>query len=110
MSLGERLRQLEQENKILQLDLRICLDELGNPARSTAAQARVCSHYPAHISSPYLPVESQSEDKTLHRQPSFKWVQYVNKPTRSPTRVNLEADIESPKVSPLAQEHDIATV
>ena len=107
---GERLRYLEQENRLLHSDLRVCLDELGSPARFAAAQARVRLYHTVTSQALTSHLQSHFEDKTLNRQPSFKWAQYVNKPARSPTKVNIEAEIESPKVSPLAQEHDMSTV
>ncbi|KAF8518988.1 hypothetical protein BU17DRAFT_48119 [Hysterangium stoloniferum] len=85
---AERLRQLEHYNQALQSDLRICLDELGAGVRSAAAHAR---------------------SKPLTRQPSYKWTDYSTTPIRSPTKAKIEAEIESPKVSPSVAEHDISS-
>ncbi|GJJ11081.1 hypothetical protein Clacol_005312 [Clathrus columnatus] len=104
---ADRLRQLEYENKLLQSDLRVCLDELGSNVKTTAAQARVRVRS-AHQMAGELTYFSQLplEEKPLNRQSSFKWASYVT-PARSPTRIAMESDIESPRVSPSAPEHDI---
>ncbi|TFK74933.1 hypothetical protein BDN72DRAFT_600023 [Pluteus cervinus] len=77
---GNRLRQLEEDNRNLNETLRTALDEL-NQLRSGPGK---------------------TDDNSLKRQPSFKWAQYV-KPAKSPTK----ADIESPHPSPQQLEHDI---
>ncbi|KIJ55679.1 hypothetical protein M422DRAFT_151475 [Sphaerobolus stellatus SS14] len=87
---AERLRQLEYDNRCLQSDLQTCLDELGNNVRHSAQQARV--------------------QKPATRPESFQWTppNFTSKAQRSPTRAAVESDIDSPKASPLAPEHDIS--
>ncbi|ESK97684.1 protein kinase regulator [Moniliophthora roreri MCA 2997] len=84
---AQRLRVLEEENKILNSTLQSFLDDY-NSLRSSLSSP------PQDASSP-----------PLRRQHSFKWAQYV-KPNKSPTKPISDSN-DSPHPSPQQLEHDI---
>ncbi|KAF9462929.1 hypothetical protein BDZ94DRAFT_1219040 [Collybia nuda] len=79
---GQRIRTLEEDNRNLNNTLQSFLEEF-NHNRSLLPRS--------------------DEHSPLHRQPSFKWAQYI-KPQKSPTKLDV---IESPHPSPQQLEHDI---
>ncbi|KZS94608.1 hypothetical protein SISNIDRAFT_453555 [Sistotremastrum niveocremeum HHB9708] len=85
---GDRLSQIEQDNRRLQERLQVCLEELGTLSRTTNRSA-------------------SDEERTLKKQPSMKWAP-ITKPTNSPTRpVPDGVASDSPHASPQQAEHEI---
>ncbi|KAK7031426.1 hypothetical protein R3P38DRAFT_2773966 [Favolaschia claudopus] len=82
---GTRLNQLEEENRHLNHQLQLFVDDF-NSFRSSVTRS-----------------DGDSSNPSLRRQPSFKWAQYV-KPAKSPTK----PDIDSPHPSPQQLEHDLS--
>ncbi|PPQ62864.1 hypothetical protein CVT24_006262 [Panaeolus cyanescens] len=82
---AQRLRSLEEDNRTLTSTLQSFLDEFSS------------SRNPQW--------KSDEAGPSLHRQPSFKWAQFV-KPQKSPTKPDT---IESPHPSPQRAEHDTST-
>ncbi|GLB41728.1 putative protein kinase regulator [Lyophyllum shimeji] len=82
----KRIHTLEEDNRILNASLQSIVDEFSSMRNSQSSQTR------------------SDESNSLHRQPSFKWAQFV-KPQGSPTK--LDNTFESPHPSPQRLEHDI---
>ncbi|KAG5647907.1 hypothetical protein DXG03_007831 [Asterophora parasitica] len=82
---AQRIHTLEEDNRNLNGSLQSLVDELTSIRNSLTR--------PDDVSSP------------LHRQPSFKWAQFV-KPQTSPTKPEHPM-VESPHPSPQQLEHDI---
>ncbi|KAG5639096.1 hypothetical protein H0H81_007040 [Sphagnurus paluster] len=80
---AQRIQNLEEDNRILNGSMQSLVEEVNN-IRSSLTRS--------------------DEHSPLHRQPSFKWAQFV-KPQTSPTK--LDHSLESPHPSPHALEHDI---
>ncbi|RDB23537.1 Protein STE50 [Hypsizygus marmoreus] len=78
-----RIQTLEDDNRNLNTSLHTLLEEF-NHIRTSLTRS--------------------DEPSPLHRQPSFKWAQFV-KPQTSPTK--LDHAVESPHPSPQQLEHDI---
>ncbi|KAG6817546.1 hypothetical protein H0H87_007514 [Tephrocybe sp. NHM501043] len=78
-----RIHTLEEDNRILNNNLKSLRDEFYTFRNS---------------------LQRNEEPSPLHRQPSFKWAQFV-KPQTSPTK--LDQTFESPHPSPQQLEHDI---
>ncbi|KAF8920801.1 hypothetical protein CPB85DRAFT_1548605 [Mucidula mucida] len=82
---AERLRILEEENRIINNTLQSFLDDYNSLRTSLGGSP-----------------QPQDDNATLRRQPSFKWAQYV-KPTKSPTK----PDLDTPQASPQQLEPDV---
>ncbi|KAF5373351.1 hypothetical protein D9615_007469 [Tricholomella constricta] len=80
---AQRMHTLEEENRNLNGSMQSLVEEINNIRNS---------------------LTRSDESSPLHRQPSFKWAQFV-KPQTSPTKP--EHAMESPHPSPQQLEHDI---
>ncbi|KIP10010.1 hypothetical protein PHLGIDRAFT_28697 [Phlebiopsis gigantea 11061_1 CR5-6] len=84
---GDRLRNLEEENRRLCDSMNSCLEDISN----------------LRTSQPTKIVEVESP---VNRAPSFKWASFV-KAGRSPTKAStVETIVETPQSSPQRAEHD----
>lgn len=105
-NLGDRLHQVEQDNRRLQERLQVCLEELGTLSRGTGRSASVLAFPYCRQSNPLIH-SSKDEERTLKKQPSMKWAP-ITKPTNSPTRpVPDGVASDSPHASPQQAEHEI---
>ncbi|KAF8557760.1 hypothetical protein OG21DRAFT_1406577 [Imleria badia] len=78
---AQRVSHLESDNRRLKETVELLLDEFNQVRNS-----------------------QRLDDQPLKRQPSFKWAQYVNPSSKSPTK----QEIDSPTPSPHQMEHDIS--
>ncbi|KAG6910228.1 hypothetical protein DXG01_012363 [Tephrocybe rancida] len=83
VSIAQRIHNLEEDNRTLNTSLQSLAEEFNTVRNS---------------------VSRNEESSPLHRQPSFKWAQFV-KPQISPTK--LDQSFESPHPSPQQLEHDV---
>jgi bZIP factor len=95
---AERLRTLEESNKNLSTALQSFIDEVSQLRSSMLQPVGTLSPN----NDPFLKNAFQSDERSLQRQPSFKW---DVKPQKSPTKAD---NPESPFSSPQRPEHDIS--
>ncbi|KAL5531741.1 hypothetical protein ACEPAG_4618 [Sanghuangporus baumii] len=85
---GDRLRAVEEENRLLNEHLNQCMEEL----------LRISGQSRSGV---------QSDDRAVRKQPSFKWAQFRS--TRSPTKQESStAHSDSPHPSPQRSDYDMS--
>ncbi|KAF7430523.1 Adaptor for signal transduction [Pleurotus ostreatus] len=104
-----RIQYLEEDNRHLQSNLQVLMDEL-NTLRTSISNFTTSLNLAPHANS-----NSNSDSSPIRRQPSFKWANFI-KPQRSPTKLDTIASsstakldsIDSPHPSPQGFDSDLS--
>ncbi|KAL4266880.1 Adaptor for signal transduction [Pleurotus pulmonarius] len=102
-----RIQYLEEDNRHLQSNLQVLMDEL-NTLRTSISNFTTSLNLAPHANT------SNSDSSPIRRQPSFKWANFI-KPQRSPTKLDTIAsssatklDLDSPHPSPQGFDNDLS--